>query len=111
MYPNNFISWLDKWLDDNVSQPYKDHPQAQDWARISKIGEEFGEVISAFIGMTGQNPRKGFTNVLNDVEEELADVIITAVLAIQHFTKDVNVTNEIINERWNYRYRMAHVVT
>lgn len=50
--------------------------------RIMKLTEEAGEVVSAYIGMTGQNPRKGVTHTREDVCGELADVIITAMIAL-----------------------------
>jgi hypothetical protein len=101
------IQRLDDYLDSQVSQPYKDQPLAQDWARISKIGEEFGEVIDAFIGTTGQNPRKGVFGSEDDVDNELVDVILTAILALQHRTKDIHTTALIIRERLLYRMQKA----
>ena len=101
------IQRLDDYLDSQVSQPYKDQPLAQDWARISKIGEEFGEVIDAFIGTTGQNPRKGVFGSEDDVDNELVDVMLTAILALQHRTKDIHTTALIIRERLVYRMEKA----
>jgi hypothetical protein len=49
---------------------------------IMKIAEEFGEAIQAYIGITGQNPRKGVHGSRDDVQKELADVIITAGTAM-----------------------------
>lgn len=46
------------------------------------LQEEVGEVASAYIGMTGQNPRKGVTHSLDDLISELADVAITALCTI-----------------------------
>lgn len=90
------IREIDEWLDSAVGGDYPDQPMAQDWARISKIGEELGEAIQNYIGYTGQNPRKGFINTREDVLEELADTAWTAIFAIQHFTKDVERTNVIL---------------
>jgi NTP pyrophosphatase (non-canonical NTP hydrolase) len=103
----DFIVRLDKWLDDNVSSQYQHQPLAQDWARVSKVAEEVGEAIQALIGTTGQNPRKGVTHQFSDVVEELADVIITGYLAIQHFSKNIDATMSIVNSRWEYRMRKA----
>ncbi|WP_146778960.1 MazG-like family protein [Actinomadura craniellae] len=47
-----------------------------------KIAEEFGEAVQAYIGVTGQNPRKGVHGTRDDVQKELADVIITAGIAM-----------------------------
>lgn len=101
------IERLDVWLDANVSEAYKAQPLAQDWARITKVAEELGEAIQAFIGYTGQNPRKGFQGSKTDMLNEMADVIITGQLCIQHFTKDARSTEFIINNRWAYRMQKA----
>lgn len=83
------------WLDDGVSDLYGAQPLAQHWARVAKTSEEAGEAIEALIAWSGQNPRKprvddfvGRAKLL----DELADVALTAILAIQHFTKDADQT-------------------
>jgi NTP pyrophosphatase (non-canonical NTP hydrolase) len=50
--------------------------------RILKIAEETGEVVAAWFGATGQNPRKGRTHTRDDVAAELADVVTSAVVAM-----------------------------
>ncbi|MFJ8690197.1 MazG-like family protein [Micromonospora wenchangensis] len=50
--------------------------------RILKVTEEAGEAASAWIGTIGQNPRKGVTHTRDDVAAELADVVLTALVAI-----------------------------
>ncbi|MFJ4695182.1 MazG-like family protein [Streptomyces sp. NPDC088766] len=50
--------------------------------RILKISEELGEVAEAFHGATGANPRKGASHTWQDVNKELADVIVTAMVAL-----------------------------
>lgn len=52
--------------------------------RLMKIGEEFGEVVQAYIGAHGKNKRKGFGSVA-EVKKELADVLITAFVALFDF--------------------------
>ena len=104
MIDSDTIDWqiveiVDKWLDGNVSNQYKDQPLAQDWARICKLIEEMGETVSNLILFTGQNPRKQCINP--DVTEtemllEMADVVMTGILGIQHFTKDIWITKQII---------------
>lgn len=49
---------------------------------IMKIAEELGEAVQAHIGVTGQNPRKGVYGSREDVLKELADVILTAGIAM-----------------------------
>lgn len=93
------IRAIDEWLDREIDRDYKEQPMAQDLARITKIAEELGEASSAFIGVTGQNPRKGFYSSTAEVNNELADVAWTAILAIQHFTKNDDETTEILAER------------
>ncbi|MEE6257870.1 MazG-like family protein [Plantactinospora sonchi] len=56
--------------------------------RILKVTEEAGEVAGAWIGLLGQNPRKGVTHDLADVADELADVAITALVAIESLGLD-----------------------
>ncbi|WP_230393383.1 MazG-like family protein [Plantactinospora alkalitolerans] len=56
--------------------------------RILKVTEEAGEAAGAWIGMTGQNPRKGVTHSLDDVAGELADVALTALVAIESLGLD-----------------------
>ncbi|GGS20938.1 MazG-like family protein [Streptomyces griseoviridis] len=54
--------------------------------RMLKLSEEVGEVAEAVIGATGQNPRKGVTHTWEDVEAELCDVAITALVALRTLT-------------------------
>ncbi|MEU5429967.1 hypothetical protein AB0H73_30840 [Streptomyces olivoreticuli] len=54
--------------------------------RLLKVSEEAGEAAAAYIGMTGQNPRKGTTHTPADLADELCDVIIAAAVALHAFT-------------------------
>ena len=66
-------------------------PTGQDTLlRILKLSEEVGEVAAAVIGATGQNPRKGVTHSWQDVESELCNVIITAMVAPRTLTPDAS---------------------
>ncbi|MFG2962227.1 MULTISPECIES: MazG-like family protein [unclassified Streptomyces] len=56
--------------------------------RILKLSEEVGEVAEAVIGATGQNPRKGVTHTWDDVQSELCDVAITALVALRTLTPE-----------------------
>jgi hypothetical protein len=77
------IGELVKWLDDaNGTGP---HETAM---RLMKLTEETGEAMQAYIGMVGQNPRKGITHTEADVADELSDVIVTAMVAMHQFTPD-----------------------
>ncbi|MFJ9019112.1 MazG-like family protein [Streptomyces sp. NPDC102259] len=56
--------------------------------RVLKLSEEVGEVAQAVIGATGQNPRKGVTHTWEDVQGELCDVAITALVALRTLTPE-----------------------
>jgi len=57
--------------------------------RIMKINEELGEATAAYIGANGLNPRKGVTHTQEDVENELADVVLAAMIALaSHAQRD-----------------------
>jgi hypothetical protein len=90
------VTAADLWLDDMAGLDYQEQPLAQDWARAAKIAEELGEVIAALIGYIAQNPRKGHTHNRADMLNEIADVVITGILSIQHFTKDIAQTRAVI---------------
>jgi NTP pyrophosphatase (non-canonical NTP hydrolase) len=92
------IAWINAWLDERnagLSQ------EADDVMRVLKLAEECGEVASAYIGMTGQNPRKGITHTRRQMLDELADVAVTAMCAIQHFTGNAFVTEQIMDDKVN----------
>jgi NTP pyrophosphatase (non-canonical NTP hydrolase) len=94
------VTEVNNWIDSDVPIEYQRPSLAQDWARIAKITEEAGEVVEAFILMTGQNPRKesdlGFWEHREELLGELADVVACGVLAIQHFTGDWNETERVL---------------
>jgi NTP pyrophosphatase (non-canonical NTP hydrolase) len=51
-------------------------------AQLLKLSEEVGEVAEAYLGMTGLNRRKGVSRTRDDLMGEVADVIITASVAL-----------------------------
>ncbi|MEV8523195.1 MazG-like family protein [Streptomyces sp. NPDC052000] len=71
------IRGLVDWLDSRNGR--SDHEIAM---RLMKITEEAGEVVQAYLGVHGQNPRKGITHIVPDVQDELCDVIVTAAVAL-----------------------------
>ena len=77
------IAEVSEWID--ASNAGRD-PEAITWGRLAKIAEENGEVIDAYIGATGQNPRKGIYKTMDDVRKELLDVAFTALAAYEHVT-------------------------
>lgn len=54
--------------------------------RLMKIQEEAGEVAAGLIGFMGVNKRKGITHTSEDVAKELADVVVTAMVAMHDWT-------------------------
>jgi hypothetical protein len=72
------IGRLVEWLDRGSALP----AETKTILQILKITEEAGEVAEALIGVTGQNPRKGYSHTWRDVESELCDVVITAMVAL-----------------------------
>lgn len=88
-----------RWLDS--TNPRTDHEVA---LRIMKITEEAGEVVSAYVGMTGHNPRKGVTHTLDDVRRELCDVIVSATIALAALAGDGDDAEQILNRHLATRY-------
>ncbi len=74
---------------DQVGQLYAYHGDVPVEVRLLKLTEEVGEVADAFIGMQGLNGRKGVCRTRDDLLAELADVIITAAVAMSGITGDV----------------------
>ena len=77
------IRELVDWLDDQNGRSREETS-----LRILKITEEAGEVAQAWIGVIGQNPRKGVTHSREDVADELCDVIVTALVALSSVVDD-----------------------
>lgn len=92
----NITAWLD------ASNPAGPHEDAM---RVLKLTEEAGEAAAAYIGMVGQNPRKGITHTIDDLLGELADVALTALCAMQHFTQSETATRALVE------FRAAHVAS
>ena len=57
-------------------------------SQLLKLSEEVGEVAAAYLGVTGQNPRKGVTHTQDDLVNEVAHVRITAAVTIVRLTGD-----------------------
>ncbi|MFJ6559022.1 MazG-like family protein [Streptomyces sp. NPDC091412] len=72
------------WLDGH--RPLDEGREAAVLPRVLKLSEEVGEVAQAVIGATGRNPRRGTTHTWDDVEAELCDVVITALVALRTLT-------------------------
>ncbi|MCX4761520.1 MazG-like family protein [Streptomyces sp. NBC_01275] len=72
------------WLDENQTHGGREGLLL----RVLKLSEEVGEVAQAVIGATGQNPRKGASHTWDDVQAELCDVVITALVALRTLSPD-----------------------
>ena len=81
------VDGLWQWLETNRG-PGSRGPGEALLLRMLKLTEEVGEVAQAVIGATGQNPRKGVTHDWDDVQAELCDVVITALVALRTLTPD-----------------------
>lgn len=75
------LTALSQWIDAGNAQR---DAEAVTLHRLIKLMEESGEMVSAYIGATGANPRKGVTNGIGKVLDELLDVAITALGAYEH---------------------------
>ena len=72
------------WLDDSSALP----AETNRLLRVMKLSEEVGETAQAMTGVLGANPRKGITHSWQDVEAELCDVILSAMVALATVTTD-----------------------
>lgn len=78
------VDRLVDWLDEANTLP----PETARLLRVMKLSEEVGETTQALFGVLGQNPRKGVTHTWHDVESELCDVILTAMVALASLNPD-----------------------
>jgi NTP pyrophosphatase (non-canonical NTP hydrolase) len=67
---------------DRVQRLHEHHGEVPVEIRLLKLTEEVGEAAEALIGMRGLNSRKGVCRTRDDLLDELADVIITAAVAM-----------------------------
>ena len=75
---------------DQVERLYGYHGDVPVEARLLKLTEEVGEVAEAYIGIQGLNNRKGTCKTPDDLLDELADVIITAAVAMSGVAGDAD---------------------
>ena len=71
---------------DHVRRLHEHHGDVPVEMRLLKLTEEVGEAAEAFIGLRGLNARKGVSRSREDLLAELADVIITAAVAMSAVT-------------------------
>ncbi len=71
---------------DQVKRLHEYHGDVPVEMRLLKLTEEVGEADEALIGVRGLNGRKGACHTRDDLLDELADVIITAAVAMSAVT-------------------------
>jgi len=84
MAPEEWKLTSDIW-DENERHQAGNGVAAGKLLRLLKLSEEIGEVSQTVIGVMGANKRKGFTHEDSDVAKELADVIVTAMVALEDY--------------------------
>jgi hypothetical protein len=99
------IAVTDAWLDSSAAPEWVAEPLLQDWTRVTKACEEAGEVWKEMSRWTGENPRKGKCGSREEVLGELGDVLMAALLAIQHITKDHDLTWQLFLDALDKAYR------
>jgi hypothetical protein len=77
---DNVLTWVDE---------ANGRSELETARRLLKVVEEIGEVASAYIGMVGQNPRKGITHDRDDLLAELYDSVVTGLIAAATIADDV----------------------
>lgn len=63
-------------------------PEEQWTLQVLKLAEEVGEAAQAVIGARGTNPRKGHSHTWGDVQDEVADAIITGMVTLARLRPD-----------------------
>ncbi|MER6735854.1 GNAT family N-acetyltransferase [Streptomyces puniciscabiei] len=63
-------------------------PEEQWTLQVLKLAEEVGEAAQAVIGARGTNPRKGHSHTWTDVQDEVADAVITGMVALARLRPD-----------------------
>lgn len=91
-----------QWLDDTNGTD-----RVELTMRILKIAEEYGEVSTAWAGVSGQNPRKGVTSTVVDVAAELGDVAFTALVAAASLGFDPRTVLAEVAAKVNGRFTFA----
>jgi NTP pyrophosphatase (non-canonical NTP hydrolase) len=85
---------------DHIQRLHAFHGDAAIETQLLKLTEEVGEVAEAFIGLHGLNSRKGICRTRDDLLAELADVIITAAVAMTSIAGgDTHQAHEHLDQR------------
>jgi hypothetical protein len=108
MMPNTAaqIAALSQWIDNGPTYVGLDS-EAHVWRRIGKVTEENGEVTEAWLGVIGENQRKGQFGSVDDVVKELLDVATCALGAIEHLTGNAGCSMHKLREHIDYVFARA----
>lgn len=96
---------LSRWVDDGNATRFAGMSRPELEAellllhRTIKVAEELGESVQKIIGYTGANPRKGVTAQRADIVDELLDVAVTALGAIEHIVGHDYLTMERLDSK------------
>jgi NTP pyrophosphatase (non-canonical NTP hydrolase) len=90
------IAKISAWIDGSYTNV---DPEAHLWRRCSKVAEEVGEAFDALGGMIGENPRKGVTHTRDELINELLDVALAALGAVEHLTGNEGASTHLLDRR------------
>lgn len=97
------VAKISRWVDEANA----DRGEALTWHRVAKCAEESGEALSALLGITGQNPRKGVHGSQGELIEELCDVAVAALGAVEHLTGNKGVSFDFLLAKISKVYERA----
>jgi hypothetical protein len=86
---------VSKWVDEYEGPGFNE--EALMWSRVTKVCEEAGEAMSALLGMTGRNPRKGLYATADDLIKELLDTAMAALGAVEHVTGNQGQARQLLD--------------
>jgi NTP pyrophosphatase (non-canonical NTP hydrolase) len=100
------LAEFSQWIDDGPS--YVDIGwEAHVHRRLAKVTEENGEVTEAWLGVLGENQRKGAFGSVDDVQKELLDVAVAALGAVEHLTGNAGASLPLLVRHIAYVYERA----
>jgi NTP pyrophosphatase (non-canonical NTP hydrolase) len=95
----NSSRYREEGMWEQVGRLHSYHGDVPAEIRLLKLTEEVGEAAEALIGMQGLNSRKGTCRTRDDLLAELADVIITAAVAMSGIAGDVDEARSHLERR------------
>jgi hypothetical protein len=92
------VAAISDWIDTADCNRDRD-AEALGWHRVAKVAEEAGEAISEWLLFTGGNPRKEPGRTMAPVIEELLDVAVAALGAVEHLTGNRGVSMDLLFQK------------